>query len=660
MGETIFWGAAGVLALVVMGFFALLAGKQDRKHPISPLLVFTIGVFVALVVLYLPAYLMPVAGQGIWLYLCQLPRNLVEALFVAMRVIILEGDPAIIAGCIAGQPAWLQVAYTSVVTVLLVVAPLLTFGNILAMFKGFGNTLRLMRCGNKQMFVFSQLNPKSIAIAQSLALLCKSRVILPVFTGVGEDADPELLEQAEELNAICLKRAVTQLDIQKRKGAVEMFFISENEDENVSQAVRIAQKLEKDNSKFNVKLFVFSKERSAGYILDSLDCPNLRKHAKEHKFDESTFQLRRVDEVRQLAWNTLPNLKVFEVARKHDNVISVLLAGLGHHGMEFFKALCWYCQFEGYKLKLTLVDMDPALEDRIQHSCPDLLRNNRSEVDGDCWYDILCVPGVDIASQGLESFLRYEGFDPEKLQMKQRLQEVNFALVALGDDDRNIQVAVELRGLFDRLHAVRAKEDIQPDQEAVQLYAVVYDAEKTGLLGEDAAARVAFLRNQQKVPYHIHFIGALAEEFSYGNVYNRTLEAAGLEHHVQWVKLKSDITEKKRAEELLEEQSKYEQFEYFRHSSIASELYAREVDGNKAWETGDKVLQAQTVCIGTGDRADCTCEHCGLRKRSEHMRWNAYTRILGYSKSAYRADRAMLHDKLVGWSGLDPRYKRMD
>ena len=48
----------------------------------------------------------------------------------------------------------------------------------------------------------------------------------------------------------------------------------------------------------------------------------------------------------------------------------------------------------------------------------------------------------------------------------------------------------------------------------------------------------------------------------------------------------------------------------------------------------------------------CECENCMKRKRSEHMRWNAYTMTLGYVRGSYRADRAKVHNKLCAWDDL--------
>ena len=667
MEYTWLWCVAGGAALLITALFWFIARRVDRKSGASPLLIFTVGVFLSVFVLHLPVYFIPAMDKDLLHYLLDAPQNFASELFATMRVVILEGEHSIVTDALAGQPGWLRMIYGFLTAAFLVLAPILTFGNILSMFKDSRYMLRLWLGRKKKLFVFSELNEKSLALAKSIPLTDA----LMVFARVGEDAPQELLVRAEEEKFMCVHRTVTQLELIKRKGDVEVFFIGENQGDNVTLAVRIAKALEDANTKFNVKLFVFSREKSSGYILDSLHCPKLREHAKLHDYDETTFKLRRVDEIRQLAWNTVPEMKVFEKARANSNVISVLIAGMGRYGMEFFKTLCWYCQFEGYRLKLTVVDSDPDLEERINHMCPDLLKNNRSTVDGDAWYDICCIPGVDIASHGLDSFLRYDGFDPEKLQVRQRLREVNFALVMLGDDDRNIQVAVELRSLFDRLHGMRAKKTILPEQEPVQIYAVVYDEEKSGLLGENAQAKESFLRNHKDVPYHIHFVGALAEQFNYKNVYGQELEESAYQHHIGWAVLEQKIYQEwlekfgkekvdafgwyygdaLSAEGLEENREAFERYEYFRHSSIAKELYRRGTVGSGDW-SGDLVISQVGRCVGGTGEASCRCNNCVRRKRSEHMRWNAYTRILGYARSDCRADRAMLHDNLVGWDEL--------
>jgi hypothetical protein len=87
---------------------------------------------------------------------------------------------------------------------------------------------------------------------------------------------------------------------------------------------------------------------------------------------------------------------------------------------------------------------------------------------------------------------------------------------------------------------------------------------------------------------------------------------------------------------------------------MAKEIYQRGVRANS-------VLAELTACTKGGDKQTCDCESCGIRKRSEHLRWNAYTASLGFEyKKGVRADRALLHDNLCGWDDLSELDQQKD
>ena len=154
------------------------------------------------------------------------------------------------------------------------------------------------------------------------------------------------------------------------------------------------------------------------------------------------------------------------------------------------------------------------------------------------------------------------------------------------------------------------------------------------------------LVNHKDIPYHIYFIGSMSSQFDYKNIYDEKLETDAYKHHVAWL----EIAKKQPGFDAVaadkREKKKYEQYEYFRYSSIAKELYQREIREN------DEMLKA-TTC-SNGGQSTCRCENCIRRKRSEHRRWNAYTRTIGFICGDARADRALQHDKLCDWEELDP------
>ena len=525
----------------------------------------------------------------------------------------------------------------------------------------------------------SEINQKSVALAKNIHKKDPEAVI--VFTDVfekNEEKNFELLTQVRDIKAICLKRDITHLNILSKKGNVEIFLIGEDEAENVSQAVKLTTHLNNENTKHNIKIFVFSNKESSAHILDSVQYNNLLKQASETGYGDESFKLRRVNVIKELAWDTISNMKIFETAQKNNHTISVLIAGMGSYGMEFFKTLLWFCQFDGFKLNITVVDKltdgddgKKSIESVINHQCPELLKHNMSDEDGEARYSVKILSGVDFSTSAFEEMVLYSGDDAEKLKIAQRIKETDIAIVTLGDDDLNIETAVRIRSIFDRLHGIKAKENISLDDERVQIYSVVYDEQKSGILhGNDSTNEAEYLVNHSDVPYHIHFIGGMSSQFNYKNVYDAEFEKEAYKHHLGWVdvqyKIHQEQNEVDKAEKLekeyqdpqklIEEMNKYEKHEYYRQSSMAKELHQQSVR---------KIFGPLVECLNKQPDKEmqqtCECENCVRRKKSEHMRWNAYTRTIGYSyQDGIRADRAKLHNNLVGWERLSKEDKWKD
>ena len=166
--------------------------------------------------------------------------------------------------------------------------------------------------------------------------------------------------------------------------------------------MQLTTELDKRNTKQNVKLFVFSTKPSAGHILDSLAYDNLLAYAGAHEYDDNCFKLRRVDEKRQLIWNTVPGMGLIPLADRHNKTLSVLIVGFGSYGAEFFKMLVWYCQLEGYKLQFNLVDKQADyIQSVLKRDCPELLTCGE--------YDIQIFSGMDAQLSGLDDLLLYAG-----------------------------------------------------------------------------------------------------------------------------------------------------------------------------------------------------------------------------------------------------------
>lgn len=683
--KTILLIVCSAISLVVGAIFFLKAlyiyrtGRR-AKRVLSAIQVYTIGVFWSVLLVFIPIYYTSYdLGDNY-----RILRPIFMAVHNSLRIFILDGDFNIIVESLKGQNVALRVCFSLYSIILYVIAPILTFGNVLSLFKNIKGEIRYKWHKNKKHYIMSELNEKSIALAKSICQKQKNAVI--VFTDVfeqNEEDDYEMLTQARDINAICLKKDISHLDFISKKGDVELFLIGDDEAENVSQAVKITTELNKKNSKHNVKVFVFSTKPGAAYIIDSIKYENLLQHAGESGYGSDCFKLRRIDEKQQLIWNTIPKMKLFDIADRNLKTLSVLIVGFGSYGIEFFKMLVWYCQFEGYKLQINIVDKlgkrpeeKGYIESIINRACPELLKKNCSDCDGDAQYDIKIFSGVDALTADIDELLLYDGDDADKMSMAERIKSTNLAFVSLGDDDINIEVSIHLRSLFDRVNGIKANKYINWNDEAVDIYSVVYDDQKSSILyNEDAADRdLHILLNHKDVPYHIHFIGGMSSQFDYHNIYDADLEKCAYEHHRGWVDIEEKIynewldegdqinlqnhewyfSGEKTAEAAAMARKKYEQYEYYRLSSIAKELYQREIKNNTT-------LLSETACTEEENKQTCKCANCIRRKKSEHMRWNAYTRVIGYSYyNGVRADRALLHDNLCGWENLSELDRQKD
>lgn len=669
----------GILSLLAAVAALLKARDVHRsvsraRRVVTPIQWGTIGIAVSVFFLFLPIYYTAHDfGDPYTIF-----RPILLSLNNTLRVFILDADFATIEEAVEGEADALRVCFSLLAAVLYVVAPVLTFSNVLYLFKNIIGEFKYSRINDRPCYILSELNRKSVALARSIRRDHEDAVI--VFTDVFEqndEPDYELLIEVRDLKAICLKKDITHVNILEKKGKVELFLIGDDESENVSQAVKITTELNQRGKKHDVKVFVFSRKASGAYIIDSIPYQKLLEHAQKQDFKGDYFKLRRINAVQQLVWNTVPEMNVFELAMKSEGKLAVLIAGMGSYGMEFFKMLIWFCQFEGYELKLTVVDKQPAgaLESMIRRECPELLKTNRVRVEGEAYYDIEIIPGIDAETAALDELIAYQGTDERKKKMAKRLIETNLAIVAMGDDDLNIETAVHLRSIFDRVRGVVANKNLVLSNEAVQIYAVVYDEQKSGILQcNGIETEASFLVNHKDVPYHIRFIGAMSTQFDYKNVYDEKLEEDAFDRHVEWVhhhetvvkewmeageldkvRAVDELDEKtKSGEFLLDEKKKYEKYEYYRMSSMATELYHREV-----WTHED--MKERIKCQKGGGKKTCHCENCLRKKRSEHMRWNAYMRVQGYAyQDGIRADRAKLHNDLKPWGELTPMDQEKD
>lgn len=512
------WGfcfAVSVACLVLSTVGAVMADKSAfaKKHKLSPFHLLFAGVFLAALLMFLPvdSTAAEVNPLGIW-------RVLLVSAFHSMQVFTIGCDFETVQGAIADCPQWMAAGYQAWAATLFVLAPVFTFGFVLSLFKNLSASLLYLCSFFKEVYVFSELNEKSLVLAGDLKEKHKDAAI--VFTDVFEDNEEksyELVESAKKLGAVCFKKDILVVNFKKHSAgkAISFFAIGSNETENLNQSLKL---IETYRNRKNTHLYVFSTKMESELLLTAID--------------KGQIKVRRINEVQSLVNRVLYERGeiIFDSAAqaadgtKH---ICAVVVGMGRHGTEMVKALAWYAQMDGYSLEIHAFDQDPLAEEKFVALAPELMSKdyNGVVVEGEAQYTITVHPGVDVQTI---SFAREIA----------KISNATYAVVALGNDDVNISTAVNLRMYFERMK-------IHP-----VIHAIVYNSQqKKALTG---------ICNYRGQPYDIEFIGDIESSFTEDVIIDSELEEDALRRHLRWGK-----------------EGEFWGYEYNYRSSIALSIHSR-------------------------------------------------------------------------------------
>ena len=522
-------------------------------------------------------------------------RAVLLAVFHSMQVFTIGCDFEVVKDSIMACPDGLEVWLLLWASVLYVLAPVFTFGFVLSLFKNLTAYLKYIRSFFKEAFVFSQLNEKSLALASDLREKHEHAVI--VFTDVYKEAQEgmsELLEAAEQMGAICFEKDITIVDFKKhsKRKPISFFAIGSDESDNLDHALML---IDLYKTREDTHIYIFSTKIESELLLTSVD--------------KGLVKVRRIHEVQSLVNRLLyeNGNTLFESARKTEKEtkkISAVVIGMGCHGTEMVKALTWFGQMDGYELSIHAFDKDPLSCEKFTALAPELMspQYNGVCVEGEAQYNITIHPGMDVDSVSFANEIA-------------KIRDASYVIVALGNDDVNINTAVKLRMYFERMK-------IHP-----VIYAIVYNSrQKKALEG---------IKNYRGQSYDIRFFGDVESSYTEDVIIDSELEEAALRIHMKWGK-----------------EEEFWTYEYNYRSSMASAIH----------------MKARIACgIPGADKMekDLTEKERDIIEVLEHRRWNAYMRAEGYvfsgsNEKSSRNDLGKMHHDLVDFSSLSEEEKRKD
>ncbi len=245
----------GIFLMTIVIASLSLKRKYKRGRVLTPLKILFIGIAIATIVLFVPVYAHDIAGhKGVneWVEIIMRSIHSISGLFSG------GADFSLITQNSEGVTEWIRSGYTVAFAVLFVFAPLLSLSAVLSLFNDVAAYLRFLAHANRDVYVFSELNEKSLALAQSLHEDSKKNVL--IFAQVfekGEDTDKEFVEEAKELGAICFQKNVTAINVSfgdKNRQTV-YFMIAQDQSKNVHDALEIIENRKEDS---NTHLYVFS------------------------------------------------------------------------------------------------------------------------------------------------------------------------------------------------------------------------------------------------------------------------------------------------------------------------------------------------------------------------------------------------------------------
>lgn len=408
--------------------------------------------------------------------------------------------------------------YSFAMMILCFICPLLTVGYILSFFAVVRVGVRLFIAHGKNLYIFSQLNEKSLALASDLSARHPEwRVVFCGISDTFKDKNDALVSKAEAIGAICHRKDLTSLNLRRHSKSKSLWFFAIDNDD-----------LQNTNDTLCIIKHYRNREHTRVYLFSSL----LESQMIFSSMDPGAIKVRLIRMTRSTIYQMLysQGKSLFKNARGADGslkTVSAVIVGLDRYGRELTKALAWYCQVDGYRPEIDAFGKSDKAQEHFAAECPDLLSPdyNGSAVNGEAQYTIRLHPDTDYRSQSFYKQL-------------ESVPTPTFVFVSLGDDSENIEVSVRLRTFFER-------RGVKPD-----IVTVIRNNDKKKLI-EDS-------KNFKQQSYGIRSVGDIESMYSEKQIIGSELEAEALRLHLLWG-----------------DEDSFWQYEYYYQSSLARAIYLK-------------------------------------------------------------------------------------
>jgi hypothetical protein len=649
--------------------FSELLQKHKSFFKFTPFQVILVGAFLAIIPLFYPLYY-GIFFEGDLVDWERQFHAFLVSVHHTIRLFVVDADFEFIKETVleSGLNGLFARVYSGYLLCFFVVAPIMTAGVVLSFFKETSAFFKYTFYPRANIYILTELNERSIVLARDIIRQAQREKLeskerrkqwredykkckkdpklwaenkerlekereelyrcfrtLVVFAEVFEKAEEhnyELIVQARRLKAICFKRDVTEIGLRWLTGRVrrKLYFIGADESENVRQALVMIDKCRQVDRYDTIKteFYVFATDKGSEALLNSAQNGNMkvRRGRGDRNLVLNTLWLRN-DEVETNNGHKVKS--VFETAYEENGVkkINVVIVGLGGYGTELLKTLCELAQMPGYVLNLHVFDKENG-EEKIRFQAPELVKYNHAVLENDAYYNIYFHNNVNVHEYSFQEELA-------------DVPHVTSVFVTLGDDELNIETAMNVRTALERKQATKE------GKKKVPIYAVVYSSLKTEIFELNNGVKTIATQDNDGDSYDITFIGDRKTRYSVEVVEQTDIENKARLKHDAWansVKKSRGLSDEK----VRELKSFFDRYEYYRRSSVSETLY--------------EIYWSKLFPDESPETRDCY----------EHMRWSVHMRAEGYVGLGETGKNhlAKTHSSLVAYHKLSESEKEKD
>lgn len=422
--------------------------------------------------------------------------------------------------------------------------------------------------GKKPIFIFSELNERSLQLAKSLKEI-KCDIL---FSNSGNDS---LNVESDSANKCIFKdESISELNIKiKKRKDIHFFCISENEDESLSYALQLIEKFShlSDTAQENIHIYLFSKHQDFSTFIDSSD--------------KGMLDIQCINEYEMLVYDLLDKYPLFQFAK--DN-IHVLLHGLSYVNVVVLKAIAWCGQLSGFSMKISVAGVNIGKQvSELKLYAPGLFTDRYSIDFYDCENEKEVIDAIE-----------------------RNCADANYIVVSDDSDNDTINYGILLRRLFYKLS--KGYDRCPP------VFCHIKDPSKYKIVDTLATAET---NPKRKMSYDLIPFGSLSEVYSYEKLVDSALEKLAKNVHLAYEEIFSDgeIDIKAAIRQ-------YNTFEVNKRSNRANALHIRYKLNLLGLDYSD---ESETRSVEMSDYyTEAAVEKLAI---SEHDRWMAFLETEGWT-----------------------------